>query len=191
MSKYSPEKQAEINAKRTATRKRNDAIRSLRSHETAQKLKKFEMAEKTQKLHPGMESPVENTARPERMSIGVRQQKLEMISNNYPVSDEWHKCWVEDDDKGNFERFKRSWYEPITTPAGELITFPSGPYRMVLMKVLTKYYDEDQKLLAAENSSRIVKQIAIGKDEYAPDKNNPAGGRQALTRDVVDPMRHP
>lgn len=171
MSKYTPERQAEINAKRAATKARNKAARNMRAglgHVT-----------EVEEVHA-------NTSRPQRVSVGARLQKLDMISSSFPVGPEWHKCWVEDDNKGNYEKFQRAWYEPVRDKGGELITFPSGPHRMVLMKVLTKYYDEDQKLLAAENSTRIVKQIALGKDEYAPGETHPSGGTQALVR---DPMR--
>ena len=159
-------------AKRNATRARNKIIKAEE--------------EAARDMRGGDEV---NTARPQRESVGSRQDKLSMISNAHPVGDEWHKCWVEDDDKGNYESFIRAWYEPVRDPGGELITFPSGKYRMVLMKVLTKYYDADQKLLSEENSARMKSKIALGKDEYAPDEKHPSGGRQALTRDVIDPMR--
>lgn len=172
MSKYTPERQAEINAKRAATIAKNK--------------------EKKRDMRAGLgqvQEIKENTARPQRVSIGARTQKLDMISDSFPVGPEWHKCWVEDDDKGNLESYKRAWYEEMTDERGGLITFPSGPFRLVLMKVLTKYHEEDKKLLAQENSNRMINQIALKKDEYAPGETHPEGGTQALTRDIVNPMR--
>ena len=174
MSRYTPERQAEINAKRAATiakKKEEKTIRDMRDG----------LGNVTESVDVH-----ENTSRPQRVSVGARLQKLDMISSSFPLGPEWHKCWVEDDNKGNFEKFHRAWYEPIRDENGDLITFPSGPYRMVLMKVLTKYYLEDQELLAKENSTRIVKQIALGPNEYAPGETHPTGGSQALVR---DPMR--
>lgn len=128
----------------------------------------------------------ENKARPDRISIGHRQTKLDAIAAPY-VRNGWHPCWVLDDQKGNLEVFQRSWYQFVLDKDGKHVSYPSGPFRLHLMEVEQKYYDDDQRLLAEETSSRMKQKIMLGKDEYAPDERNPAGGGQALTREVVDP----
>jgi len=134
-----------------------------------------------------------NEERPERISVGARIEKLAAIAGPYLELDDdgqevnWHYLFCEDNLSGNLERYKRGWYEIITDERGEPITYPSGQFRMILLKIPMKYYLEDRALLEKATSDRIKKEIVIGKDEYAPDAQNPEGGDSALKRNFIDP----
>lgn len=134
-----------------------------------------------------------NTGRPERVSIGARQEKLARLAKPYMVGegDTFHHVFVEDDDKGNLESYRMAYYEKVKDAQGNDVRYPSGKFSLVLMRIPMEYHKEDQELLAKESSDMLMTKIELNKQagEYSPSASTPDGGNSALSRNegVFDP----
>ncbi len=134
-----------------------------------------------------------NEGRPERVSIGAKQEKLARLAAPYMQGEgtKWHHVFVEDDDKGNVDTYKMAYYEFVTDSKGNQISYPSGAFRLVLMRILLEYFKEDQALLEKESSDMLMTKIELNRQagEYSPDASSPDGGKSALSRNegLYDP----
>ena len=74
---------------------------------------------------------------------------------------------------------------------GNPVSYPSGAFRLVLMRILMEYFLEDQALLEKESSDMIMSKIELNRQagEYSPSGSSPDGGNSALSKNegVFDP----
>lgn len=134
-----------------------------------------------------------NTGRPERVSIGAKQEKLARLAKPYMEGEgtKYHHIFVEDDDKGNVDSYIAGYYEFVKQPNGDKVSYPSGQFKLVLMRIPMEYYEEDMALQAKESSDMIMTKIELNRaaGEYSPSAASPDGGNSALSRNegVFDP----
>ena len=134
-----------------------------------------------------------NEGRAERVSIGARQEKLSRLAQPFMEGEgtKYHHIFVEDDDKGNVDSYIAGYYEFVKQPNGDKVSYPSGQFKLVLMRIPMEYYHEDMALQAKESSDMIMTKIELNRQagEYSPSAASPDGGNSALSRNegVFDP----
>ena len=85
---------------------------------------------------------------------------------------------------GRIEQALAAYWEFVLDDTGEKISRPSGEYRLYLMEIEKRYYDEDQELKNKKNLDIMRKEQKLAEGEYLPE-----GRHHVIQReDDYDPL---
>lgn len=120
-----------------------------------------------------------NTARPQRIPIAARYEKLGSIAKLYER--EGFHLRMHRNDPGRLAQALSAYYVFVTDEQGNNVTYQKGLRTMHLMEIPNELWEEEKALLKSKRRNTIEEKQQIGPDQYVPE-----GKSKPLTIDQTD-----